>query len=255
MVWELAEDEVHCWFFTPGQWAAAEELVADLSPQERERAARFLFDRGRVEYTVCRGVLRRLLARYGGGSAAQLQFVYSPRGKPALRPDQNPLRLQFNLAHSSGAAVIAVTRNHPVGVDVERVRPVADLEGLLRLCFTLEEQSELRSLPEPEQLRAFFAGWVRKEAFLKATGEGLSQPLTSFAVSLAPGGPPRVLRVGDDRTAGDHWTLRDLTRDNAHAAAVAVCRPDVVVLVRDLSGALLGLPHSGDLDLSRQATL
>jgi 4'-phosphopantetheinyl transferase len=240
--------QVDCWFLDPQRFAAvADELAAVLGPDERARADRFAFDRDRTEYVVCRGVLRCLLARYGDDSPSRLRFRYSPRGKPELDGPANPAGLRFNLAHSHGAAVVAVTQGRPVGVDVERVRPEADLGGLVRTCFAPEEQDEFWSLPESVRPRAFFAGWTRKEAFLKATGEGLGRPLDSFAVSLAPDAPARLLRVdGDEAAAG--WTLLDLTRDGAFAAAVAVPMPTAFVRVHDLFLGLLGLGKAGPAD-------
>jgi 4'-phosphopantetheinyl transferase len=222
----------------------ADELAAVLSSDEWARADRFAFDRDRTEYVVCRGVLRWLLARYRDDSPSRLRFRYSPRGKPELDGPADPVELRFNLAHSHGAAVVAVTRARPVGVDLERIRPLMDLGSLVRTCFAPEEQAEFWSLPELVRPRAFFAGWTRKEAFLKATGEGLGRPLDSFALSLAPYALARLVRVvGDEAAAG--WTLLDLTRDGAFAAAVAVPMPAAFVRVHDLFPGLLGLGEGG----------
>jgi 4'-phosphopantetheinyl transferase len=241
-MWALAAGQVHCWFFDPGRLAElADHLATQLGPEEQARAARFTFRRHRAEYIACRAVLRGLLARYVGGLPAHLQLVHSSRGKPALHPDHNPLGLQFNLAHSWGAAVIAVSRSHAVGVDVERVRPLTGLASLAEVCLSEEEQAELWSLPKAARLPAFFAGWARKEAFVKATGEGLSRPPGSFAVSLRPEAAPRLVRVDADRTAGAAWTLLDVSRDSSLAAALAVGCAGAVAVVRELSGALVDL--------------
>jgi 4'-phosphopantetheinyl transferase len=246
-MWEFAGEQVHCWFLALDRFAAAlSALSADLGPEERQRAARFLFEPDRVRYTICRALLRRLLAGYGAGPAPQLPFVYSPRGKPELPVNRNPADLQFNLAHSGEAAVIGVARRYRLGVDVEQIRPLSDPDSLVRVCFAPEEQAEFRSLPGSARLRAFFAGWARKEAFVKATGEGFGRPLDSFAVAIAPDRVPRVLRVDGDCNAGAGWTLLDLPVDERYAAAVAVDRPGVRVLARDLSPSLLGLPETKD---------
>src|SRR5262249_12725601 len=159
------------------------------------------------------GVLRHLLARYGAGPASELRFEYSARGKPRLPVEHNPALLEFNVAHSRGAAVIGVTRGRPIGVDVERVRPLADFPDLVQTLFAVGARSEFWSLPEPIRARAFFTGWTRKEAFIKATGEGLSRPLSSFALTLTPDTPARLLRVDGDPTGGLGWTVVDLSRD------------------------------------------
>jgi 4'-phosphopantetheinyl transferase len=238
--WQLGPNDVHCWFLTLDRFPAS-ELAAVLCPDERQRAARFVFERDRAEYTVCRGVLRRLLARYGAGPASGLRFEYSAAGKPRLPVEHNAARLEFNVAHSHGAAVIGVTRGRPLGVDVECVRPLTDLADLVRMYFAAEEQAEFWSLPEAVRTRAFFAGWTRKEAFLKATGEGLGRPLGSFALTLAPDRAARLLRVDADPTGGSGWTVVDLTRDGTTAAAVAVPVADALVHARDLVPQLLGL--------------
>jgi 4'-phosphopantetheinyl transferase len=241
-VWELATDQVHCWFYAINSFAPYfPNLFAHLTEGEHERAARFVWNRDRIQYTVCRAVLRQLLARYRVGTPAHIKFVYSPRGKPSLVADLNPIDLQFNLAHSSQGAIIAVARGCQVGVDIERIRSLSDLGSLVRVCFAPDEQAEFWSLPQQERLRVFFAGWTRKEAFVKAIGEGLGRSFASFSVSLALDTCPKVLRLDHDWAAGAAWTLRDLTQDNVYAAAVAVHRPGVVVLTRDLTPETFGL--------------
>jgi 4'-phosphopantetheinyl transferase len=211
-----------------------EELTAVLCPEERTRADRFRFAGGRIEYTVCRGVLRSLLARYLGGMARGLRFAYSAEGKPGLAAECNQSGVEFSVTHSCRAAVIAVTRGHPVGVDVERVHPLADLRAMVQTCFAVEEQEEFWRLPQPVQPRAFFTGWTRKEAIHKATGEGLSRPLRSVAVTIAPDNPPRLLRLDSDTDVGRGWTMTDLMGIGEAVAAVAVPCTDFRVRVREL---------------------
>jgi 4'-phosphopantetheinyl transferase len=231
--WELPANEVHCWTFIPGRFPV-EEMTALLCPEERTRAARFKFDGDRIEYVVCRGVLRSLLARYLDGEARGLRFAYSAKGKPRLAVERNRTGLEFSVTHSHGAAVIAVTWGHPVGVDVERVRPLADLPAMVQTCFAVEEQEEFWSLPKSVQLRAFLTGWTRKEAVLKATGEGLRRPLSSFAVTITPDKPPRLLRLDSDTNVGREWTTADLAGNGETVAAIAVPCPDSQVRVREL---------------------
>src|SRR5262249_54443132 len=132
----------------------------------------------------------------------------------------------------------------PVGVDVERVRVLRDMPALVRSCFAAEEQAEFWSLPAAQRTRAFFTGWTRKEALLKATGEGLSRPRASVAGSLASDAPPRPLRWDGSCGAGANWTLVDLPRDDGTAAAVAAAGAGVFVRVRMLVPELLGLSHA-----------
>ncbi|WP_439651727.1 4'-phosphopantetheinyl transferase family protein [Microvirga puerhi] len=142
----LNPGEVHCWRFNPCSFNV-EELVTVLSSDEHDRAARFLLERDRAEYIVCRGVLRHLLAAYGSGPPAALTFEYLPQGKPILSQAHAP-RVEFNLTHSHDAALIGVAHGAAIGVDLERVRIVEDFGSLVSNCFAPEEQVELMSLPE-----------------------------------------------------------------------------------------------------------
>jgi 4'-phosphopantetheinyl transferase len=125
-------------------------------------------------------------------------------------------------------------------VDIERIRAVADLAALVRTSFAAEEQIEFWRLPESMRVRALFVAWTRKEAFVKATGEGLSRSLSSFALSVAPYASPRLLRVDEDCNIGDAWKVVDLTSDPKIAAAVAVPEAGVHVLTHELHPQMLG---------------
>ena len=234
--------EVHCWNFRPAEFVI-DELAAVLSVGERARASRFVFQRDRTEYIACRGVLRHLLSLYGGIAASDIGFAYSARGKPMLAPRFNS-RIQFNVAHSRGAALIGVTCVAPVGVDIERIGPLARVSALVPSCFAPEEQAEFTLLPERIQPRAFYAGWTRKEAFIKATGEGLSRPLHSFAVTIAPDASPKLLRCHRDPASAAAWTIVDLAVDDGFAAAVALPASDICVVSRGLAPQMLGLKQA-----------
>ena len=215
----LAPSEVHLWSVSleqdPESLAAYERLLA---PDERERAARFRFDRDRDRYVVARAVLRVLLGRYLGEAPAALRFEYGPQGKPALPGTP----LHFNLAHAGAVAVYAVTRLAPLGVDVERVAPMDDLELVAESHFADEERRALRALPAQLRTRAFFDCWTRKEAFIKALGGGLSIPLADFAVELRPAAPPALRWVLGDPGAPARWTLHAFEPVAEHVAALAI---------------------------------
>jgi 4'-phosphopantetheinyl transferase len=240
--WPLAPNEAVCWTFAPPVFRN-DELAQTLSHAEKAHAAEFKLDRDRERYVICRGLLKRLLARYGAGEADALVFEYTANGKPLLA--SNPAELQFNVAHSGEMAAIGVTRHRSIGVDVEHVRHIENLSELVEMNFAPEEQAAWRSIPEPIQARAFFAGWTRKEAFLKATGEGLSRPLTSFALTINPDALPQVIRVDGDRRAGAAWTVVDLRLGNAVAGAVVVAGADITVRSRELLPEMLGLSRRG----------
>jgi len=188
----IGDDEVHVWRIALDR-GDGDSLRARLSSDELARAARFHFERDRTRFLVARAALREILAHYLGASPAEIAFVYGDHGKPALAPPHGDLR--FNLSHSHGLALCAVTRGREVGVDVERIRELDDLEDLARSVFSARELAALHRLPEPGLLAGFFTGWTRKEAFIKALGEGLSHPLKRFDVSLEPGRPARLERI------------------------------------------------------------
>ncbi len=209
-------------------WSASLEPPAQLRPHlegclsldERERAARFVFPRDRERFIAGRAFLRLLLAQYLGTDAASLRFRYGPRGKPALADDRSGV--SFNLAHTDSLAVCALARGAEVGVDVERVRAIPDADGVARSFFSPRETAELASVPEAARHRAFFDAWTRKEAFLKALGDGLARPLDSFDVTLKPGDTPRLLRTLGDPEEASRFSLHSLEPEDGYVAAIAM---------------------------------
>ncbi len=154
-----------------------------LSDDERERAARFRFERHRRRYLAAHIALHEILGRYLAISPAKLSFEFGANGKPRLLPAME-CGLEFNLSHSNEMALIAVTRGRELGVDVEHVRQTFEFQEVAERFFTVKEVAALRSLPEALQRQAFFKCWTSKEAFLKAKGTGLSGPLDEVEISL-----------------------------------------------------------------------
>jgi 4'-phosphopantetheinyl transferase len=217
----LGPREVHVWLVALVQSPAAIVALASLlSDNERARAARFHFDRDRTAYTIARGALRTLAGRYLGRPPAALGFGYRAKGKPYLLvPDGEWLR--FNVSHSGDVAVIGFAPGKEIGVDVERRRARADLASLAHTAFSPDEYARFCAIPPHEREAAFFLCWSRKEAFVKSTGEGVSQ-LTDFDVSLEPGKPARLLRVAGEPQGEPRWSLEDLPEIPGYAAALAV---------------------------------
>ncbi len=225
----LPRDEAQVWCAALDGAAERRALLWPLlSADEQERARRFRFDRDRDRFTVARGLLRHLLGRYLGVDPARLRFAYNAHGKPALedpQPDAPGKECpQFNVSHSAGLALYACAREAAVGVDLERRRPLSDMAQVAARFFSSREQALLRALPPERRLDAFYACWTRKEAYVKARGEGLSLPLDRFSVSLAPGEPARLLHVEDDPRGEQvaRWSLHDLAPAAGYAAALAV---------------------------------
>jgi 4'-phosphopantetheinyl transferase len=197
-------------------------LARALSHDERERAARFHFERDRTAFTTARGALRALVGRYLDYPPEGVVFAYRERGKPHLATPAGGLR--FNVSHSGDVALIAFAQDREVGVDIERTRAVHDLRGLAKLSFSHDEYATWCGLAPGEQPEAFFSCWSRKEAFIKATGEGISQ-LADFDVTLRPGEPARLLRVAGDSPAQPRWFLHDLPAVPGYAVALVVEGP------------------------------
>ena len=197
---------------------ALSSLAALLDGDEAARARRFHFERDRRHFTAARGFLRLLLGRYLDAPPARLRFGYGARGKPFVAsPSDNPLC--FNVSHSHGRALFAFARGREVGIDLEAgARLGDDWPGLVRRIFSARERGELFSLPAERQRAAFLNGWTRKEAFLKATGQGLVDGLQSIEVSLDPARPPALLAIDPAR----RWTIHDLRRGEDYAAALVI---------------------------------
>ena len=206
-----------------------------LASDELKRASRFHFDKDRVRFTRCRTVLRLLLARYLEVEPADIRFTYSPRDKPEVAADQNPRNLRFNVSHSADMALIAVGVQDSLGVDIERVRLDVNTAELSERFFSARERENLRPIPEKLRVAAFYAVWTRKEAFLKATGEGLGFPLSHFSVSVHPEVEPRIEEIGGDTNTAKRWSLLDVLAADGFRSAVAIERPNVTIATFDLS--------------------
>jgi 4'-phosphopantetheinyl transferase len=203
------------------------EFAATLSKDEQARADRFHFDRDRNRFIVGRGLLRAILARYVGERHAALAFTYGLKGKPALAPTTGKSRLLFNLAHADDLLLLAVSRDCAVGIDVERIRPCEDTETIAASHFSIREASGLRKLPVARRLKAFYRLWTRKEAWLKATGDGISESLSQVEVSFLEDEQARLLSLfGSSETVQD-WTLCELLPAPGFLGAMAAPAPDV----------------------------
>ncbi|MSU21874.1 MAG: 4'-phosphopantetheinyl transferase superfamily protein [Pedosphaera sp.] len=216
----LADDEIHVWCATLDQAPSYRGKLAEtLSEDERQRAARFHFEGDRRRFIVGRGLLRSILGCYLNIKAGELAFCYNPQGKPSLA---TPLQIHFNLAHSHNLALYAITRRREIGVDIERVRPVSGMKEIVQRFFCAAEATHILSLPEEQKAEGFFNCWTRKEAYLKATGEGIAEALNQFEVSLRPGEPAALLHDAMNPTEASRWALFDLKPARDYAAALAV---------------------------------
>lgn len=220
---KLKPNEVHVWRISLDVTdSTVEYLLPILCVAERQRAERFRFQKDRKQFVVTRSVLRIILGRYLEREPSTLSFCYNQYGKPELAStsDRNQT-IRFNLSHSHGLALIAVAQNLDVGIDLEYIRPNVSWEAIAQSYFSPKERDMLHQLPAALKALAFFTVWTRKEAYIKATGKGLSLPLDRFDVSVVPGEPAKLLSVqGDDREA-ERWLLMELTIGSGYAATLA----------------------------------
>jgi 4'-phosphopantetheinyl transferase len=225
MPFSLEPARVDVWRVSLAQPARRrQELAQSLNDEEMARAGRFHFDRHRHAFIVARGFLRSVLARYLQIAPAAVAFVYGQKGKPALAgPGLAPASpLRFNLSHAGELALLAVAHGREVGVDIEQFRPMSDAAQIAARFFAASEFATWQALPPEQQVAAFFNCWTRKEAFIKALGDGLSYPLNGFEVSLVPGEPAQLRRVMADPTAVNRWSMLALEAGDGYAAAVVV---------------------------------
>ncbi|MCB0190032.1 MAG: 4'-phosphopantetheinyl transferase superfamily protein, partial [Caldilineaceae bacterium] len=181
-------------------------LTEWLSADEEVRATRFHFPQDATKFRIGRAMLRLILSHYVGLPPAALQFDYNTYGKPIVAAAQNHTGLAFNLAHSGEYALCAVTDGAQVGIDLELIRAL-DYPRLAATIFSPREQEILHNLSTDQQPMAFFNGWTRKEAYVKAHGLGLSMALTDFDVTIAPNEPARLLATRPDAAEVSRWSL------------------------------------------------
>lgn len=205
--------------------ATISELRELLSPEERQRAQRYCFKKGQQQFVVARGILRQLLSRYTKLPPAALKLTSNRYGRPSLAKDSNPLELDFNLSHSGDLALYAFSRRRAVGIDIEKLNRKVATHAIAKDFFAADEVTALKAVSEDMHTVAFFNCWTRKEAYIKALGEGLAHPLQNFAVSLAPHQEAALLSIRGDKAAAARWKIYALEPGAGYIAAVIAENP------------------------------
>lgn len=222
--YRLPADEVHVWRAALAQPPdALASLARPLSPEERARAARYRAEVDRRRSVIARGLLRHLLGRVLDRPPDGLRFEAGPSGKPALAAEgegEGATGPQFNVSHAGDWILVALAASRPVGVDVERLRPDVACEAIAARFFSAVECEALAGLPADRRPAAFLEGWTRKEAYLKARGDGLTLALDGFDVSLVPGAEPRLLATRHDPDDAARWRMASVPPGEGHAAAL-----------------------------------
>jgi 4'-phosphopantetheinyl transferase len=198
------------------------QLRAFLSPEERARAERFVFEDARVRFIAAHGMLRTIVSRYVNERPGTLTFTSGRHGKPSLAgPHGVVQRVRFNLAHSHDSALIAVASNREVGIDLERIRSDVESLKLAERFFSPHEFERLRHLPTDQANRLFFILWTSREAYLKARGTGLTLGLDRFEVQLVPEEPMARIRLFGESREHENCLIRILSLGPEYAGAVA----------------------------------
>lgn len=199
-----------------------EVLFENISSNEQARAQRFRFPIHRQRFIHAHAGLRNILSRYLGLPAERLDFNHNAYGKPELSLEDGGDWLSFNLSHSHSLALVAVSVKRALGVDIEQIRVDLADEKIAQRFFSAREIVDFQSLPEDQRSQAFFACWTRKEAFIKAQGQGLSMPLDAFDVSLLPGEPARIIQTRPDPAQALQWNLYSLCPGAGYIGALVV---------------------------------
>jgi len=218
----INDNEVHLWQACLDQpCSRIQTLERLLCPAEKLRAGKFVFDKHRRRFIAGRGFLRNILGGYLNQQAVNLEFSYGPQGKPALVSSGIHDTLYFNVSHSHEMALYAISRNRQVGVDVEYLRAKHDVENIAQRYFYRGECDVIDSLPVEKKKEAFFKAWTVKEAYAKATGEGLSV-LEQVETSLSPDGPATLLNIHGHSGAAACWLSRQIPLPPDYMAALVV---------------------------------
>lgn len=219
----LKNDEIHVWYVSLDQQVSRlQRMESILSVDERMRAERYHFKRDRNRFVISHGILRTIIGWYLNIEAGKLQFCYGKHGKPALADTFGNGRICFNSSRSEGLALYAFARDRAIGVDIENIRDIYEMEQIAERIFSEKEKSFFHSLPESKKKEAFFNCWTRKEAVVKAIGDGFHLPFNRFDVSLSRAEPARLLAIQGDTAKASKWHLEDLKTFSGFVAACVV---------------------------------
>jgi 4'-phosphopantetheinyl transferase len=233
---QLSIGEIHVWTGSAvNDRRVTAAMLPLLSQKERARAAQFSFERDRVRFIQTHGRVRQILSNYCGAGAAGLAFAQNRHGKPYLVSPVNGPDLQFSVSHSSDCCMLAVGRDHPIGIDVEKLRDVPRATDIARRYFTSKESRALAALHGRRRRDAFFALWTHKEATVKGLGISLAANLGGIEFDIDPLGGLRLVAWDGNRSLARRWSVLSLDPGPRYIAAVASAHPIRSLALRNWS--------------------
>lgn len=217
----LHSDEVHVWFVSLSiSKERVQEFSKTLSAEEMQRVARLRFDRDQQRFIAARGMLKRILGAYLARAPEEIRLIYGARGKPAIDDALLDGSLRFNLSHTHQSALVAVASGREVGVDLEDISRRVEAEQIVDQLLTVREQAVYRAVPQAARQELFLRYWTCKEAFAKATGEGLTMPLEQIEIVLTPNSHAQIATTNSLTTTAQSWTLHEFRPSDEEVGAL-----------------------------------
>lgn len=218
----LQDNEAHIWHIDIKKTDHELECYHNLlSINEKEQANRFYFDRDRIRHIITHGVLRLLISGYLGIKHNDIYYNYNKYRKPELPTVANK-KLCFNLSHSGTYIVYAFSWNRELGIDIEKIKTIKDADSIVGRFYSEHENNDYFSLPDTVRSKAFFNCWTRKEAYIKARGDGLHFPLNRFSISINPDDPPVLIDVKDEPLEKDRWHFHEFKVNDEYCSVIAI---------------------------------
>lgn len=210
----LTKQQIHLWYISLNTTESLNSLFSILSIDEQQKANDFYSNKHRTSYILRKSALRQILSQYCMTNPNAINFKYTYYQKPYFKI--NPFNLQFNMSHSYNMAILAITKKHSIGIDLECIQPMENVIDIANQFFSPQEYSKFVLVPSSQKIKTFYTIWTRKEAFVKAIGEGLYYPLNAFEVTFLPTEPIKILKINNSTAEAAKWSLNSSTFNYAN---------------------------------------